>query len=265
MVTGKVYAADYTSPTPSNLTTAVANMHTAYTNANGVAVDFTNLHAGNISGQTLVPGVYNYNTTLLINSPGVTLDANHDSNAVWIFQVTNDITMTSDISVILANGAQAQNIFWALAGQMTIGTNSHFEGIVLSQTAIHFQTGASFNGRALAQSAITLESNTINQPSEIPTSTVGAGNVAEDYSIGASYPNPFNPACIVPLNLAVSANVNVVLYDINGRLIRELHNGSLAAGSHDLKIDGANLATGIYLVKIRINDVLNVQKIALMK
>ncbi|MDZ7822356.1 MAG: T9SS type A sorting domain-containing protein [Candidatus Marinimicrobia bacterium] len=78
--------------------------------------------------------------------------------------------------------------------------------------------------------------------------------------------NPFNPVCIVPAeSFTVSANVNAVLYDINGRLIRGLHNGALAAGSYDLKIDGAGLSTGIYFVHVRVNDALHVQKIALMK
>ncbi|MDZ7822355.1 MAG: ice-binding family protein [Candidatus Marinimicrobia bacterium] len=156
IVTGKIYAFDYADPTPTNLTTAVGDMGTAYTDANSRAVDFNNLYAGDISGQTLAPGVYKYTTALLINTQ-VTFDAGDDTNAVWIFQVDQNVAMASNISVILANGAQAQNIFWALAGQMDIGTNSHFEGIVLSYTAINFQTAASFNGRALAQTAVTLD------------------------------------------------------------------------------------------------------------
>lgn len=265
LVTGKVYAADYDPPTPSNLTTAVSNMETAYTDANGRAVDFNNLHAGDISGQTLAPGVYKYTTNLLINSPGVTLDAAGDAAAVWIFQVDQNITMASDISVTLTNGAQAGNIFWALAGEMEIGTNSHFEGIVLSYTAIHFLTDASFTGRALAQTAVTLQSNIITQPDMAATGILGEGNIVKDFTIGIAYPNPFNPVCIIPLNLATSANVNATLYDINGRRVNELHNGALMAGSHDLKISGADLSTGIYFVHINVNNVVNVRKIALMK
>jgi hypothetical protein len=86
-----------------------------------------------------------------------------------------------------------------------------------------------------------------------------------DYTIGKAYPNPFNPQTMVPLNLAKDAMVKAALYDIGGRKLRDLHKGSLCAGSHALKIDAANLSTGIYFVHVRINDETHVQKIALIK
>ncbi|MDZ7796535.1 MAG: T9SS type A sorting domain-containing protein [Candidatus Marinimicrobia bacterium] len=86
-----------------------------------------------------------------------------------------------------------------------------------------------------------------------------------DFNIGSAYPNPFNPQTIVPLNLAKDADVRAFLYDLSGRMIRKLFNASLQPGSHDLKIDGSDLSTGIYLLQIRINDAVYVQKIALMK
>ncbi len=86
-----------------------------------------------------------------------------------------------------------------------------------------------------------------------------------DYTIGNAYPNPFNPVTVVPLNLAVAANVKAVLYDTAGRRIRDIYSGQMTAGSHDLKINGADLSTGIYLLQIRMNDAVHVQKIALMK
>ncbi|MDZ7796698.1 MAG: choice-of-anchor Q domain-containing protein [Candidatus Marinimicrobia bacterium] len=94
---------------------------------------------------------------------------------------------------------------------------------------------------------------------------VKAEGVTPDYNIGSAYPNPFNPQTIVPLNLATDADVRAFLYDLNGRMIRELFNASLQPGSHDLKIDGSDLSTGIYLLQIRMNDAVYVQKIALMK
>jgi len=89
--------------------------------------------------------------------------------------------------------------------------------------------------------------------------------VDRDYSIGAAYPNPFNPLTIVPLNLAKDAAVRVVLYDLRGHAVKELVNGDLAAGSHALKIDGSGLNTGIYILRVAVNDATHVQKIALMK
>jgi hypothetical protein len=85
------------------------------------------------------------------------------------------------------------------------------------------------------------------------------------YNIGSAYPNPFNPVTVVPVNLAKDAMVKATLYDMAGRPLTELHNGTLSAGSHALTINGANLSTGIYFVRIGINDDLHVQKIALMK
>jgi phosphate starvation-inducible protein PhoH len=58
----------------------------------------------------------------------------------------------------------AKNIFWQVAGHVTLETTSHFEGIILSQTAITFQTGASMNGRALAQTAVVLDQNAVTTP-----------------------------------------------------------------------------------------------------
>lgn len=223
------------------------------------------LYAGDISGQTLVPGVYKYDNGLLINSPGVTLDAEGDSVAVWIFQVSGNIAMSSDISVTLTNKTQAGNVFWVLAGDMEIGTNSHFEGVVLSQTAIHFLTGASFTGRALAQTEVTLQSNTIVQPNMVATGTDGEVNIAKDHTIGAAYPNPFNPMTLVTLNLAKEAMVHAQLYDMLGRLIKDLHRGTMNTGSYDIRIDGAKLSTRIYIVHLNINDATHVQKITLMK
>jgi hypothetical protein len=86
-----------------------------------------------------------------------------------------------------------------------------------------------------------------------------------DYTIGNAYPNPFNPQTVVPLNLAIAAEVKAVLYDTAGRRVRDIYSGQMHAGSHDLKIDGADLSTGIYLLQVRMNDALHVQKIALMK
>jgi hypothetical protein len=94
---------------------------------------------------------------------------------------------------------------------------------------------------------------------------VKAEYVGQDYNIGPAYPNPFNPLTVVPVNLAKEAVVTTTLYDMAGRPLRELQNGSLSAGSHAITIDGANLSTGIYFVRINVNNAINVQKIALMK
>lgn len=161
-VTGKVYAADMVSPTSTNLTTAVQNMLTAYTDAAGrPSPDFLNLGAGNIGGKTLTPGLYKWTSTVTLPA-NITISGSPDD--VWIFQISGDLTMSAATKVTLQGGAKASNIFWQVAGNATFGTTSHFEGIILSMTGITFKTGASFNGRALAQTAVILDGNKVVQP-----------------------------------------------------------------------------------------------------
>ncbi len=161
-VTGKLYAADMAAPTPINLTTAVENMITAYNDAAGRPTpDFLELATGNIGGQTLVPGLYKWTNTVTLPSD-VTISGG--ANDVWIFQIAGDLTMSNGVNITLLGGAQAKNIFWQVAGTVTVGTTSHFEGIILSMTGITFQTGASLKGRALAQTAVILDGNAITKP-----------------------------------------------------------------------------------------------------
>lgn len=169
-VVGKVYGADYASPTPANLTTAVGDMQTAYTDAAGRTLpDATELGAGDIGGQTIAPGLYKWSSGVTIPTD-VTLSGG--PNEVWIFQIAGNLTMASDQSVILSGGAQAGNIFWQVAGGVgvNLGTGSHIEGIIMTQAGINLQTGASINGRLLSQTAVTLDANTVKA---VPASTVG--------------------------------------------------------------------------------------------
>jgi hypothetical protein len=161
-VTGKIYAADMAAPTPDNMTTAVNNMITAYNDAAGRPTpDFVELATGNLGGKTLVPGLYKWSNTVIVPSD-VTISGG--ANDVWIFQIAGNLTMSSAVKINVTGGAQAKNIFWQVAGQATMGTTSHFEGILLSKTGITFQTGSSVKGRALAQTAVILDGNTIITP-----------------------------------------------------------------------------------------------------
>jgi hypothetical protein len=157
-VTGKVYAADYASPTPANLTTAIGDMETAFTAAAGRAPDVTGLGAGSIGGMTLPAGVYGWGTGLLI-ATSVTLTGSPTD--VWVFQVAKNLTIADGAQVVLAGGALAQNVFWQVSGGATVGTTAQLEGTVLCQTAIALDTKASLTGRLLAQTAATLDANTI--------------------------------------------------------------------------------------------------------
>jgi hypothetical protein len=167
-VTGKIYAADYAAPTPTNLTSAIGDMQRAYTDAAGRSLpDATELYAGNLSGRTLVPGLYKWSSGVLVTSQ-VTLAGSAD--AVWIFQIAGDLTFGSGARVVLGGDAQAKNIYWQVGGGtgVEIGTTSHVEGNILAVKAIHLRTGASLNGRALSQTAVTLAKNRL----VIPTGSV---------------------------------------------------------------------------------------------
>jgi molybdopterin-binding protein len=158
-VTGSVYAADYTSPTLSILTTAVNDMLTAYTDTAGRAANYNELFSGDITGKTLAPGVYKWSTGVSINSGIVTLDGG--ANDVWIFQIAGGITQASATRINLTGGAQAKNVFWQAADTVAIGTGAHFEGTILAMTNISLGTNASINGRLLASTAVTLDSSTV--------------------------------------------------------------------------------------------------------
>ncbi len=162
-VTGKVYAADYAVPTPANMTAAIGDMELAFTDAAGRAASVTELGAGNIGGMTVPAGTYSWGTGVLIPTD-VTLTGS--ATDVWIFEIAQDLTLSSGAKIILAGGALPRNIFWQVSGLVDLGTTAHLEGIVLSQTSIALQTGASINGRLLAQSAVTIDSSTAVEPAE---------------------------------------------------------------------------------------------------
>ena len=163
LVTGRIYAANYTPPTPATMTAAISDMEIAYTDAAGRTLpDFTELYTGDISGQTLVPGLYKWGTGVLINGTTTTLTGS--ATDVWIFQIAQDLTVGNGAILNLTGGAVPENVFWQVAGQTTLGTTVNFKGIVLCQTLIDMQTGVIFNGRALAQTAVTLDATAITEP-----------------------------------------------------------------------------------------------------
>jgi hypothetical protein len=169
-VIGNIYTVDAAGPLPcrttssSMLTTAIGDMIYAYNSAKGVLnPDFLNLEAGLIGGQTLVPGVYKFASSVNIVTD-ITIEGTQSSYDRWIFQVDNTLNLADNVRVRLTNGAQVKNIIWVVSEATTLGASSHFEGIILDGTAINVGTAASVNGRLLAQTAVTLSMNTLVQP-----------------------------------------------------------------------------------------------------
>ena len=161
----RLHAADLVGgTTTSELTTAVLNMEAAYTDAAGrtaTSAATTNVGAGTLTSLTLTPGVYEWGSAVTIPTD---LTLNGSATDVWIFKVAGTLDMATAKNVILTGGALPQNVFWQVSGAVTIGTNTHFEGVILGQTSVTFGNLSSINGRLLAQTAVVLNATTVTQP-----------------------------------------------------------------------------------------------------
>ncbi|NUL06089.1 DUF3494 domain-containing protein [Streptomyces lunaelactis] len=142
---------------------AQLDLTTAYNDAAGQAPDAS--IAGDLVGQTLPPGVYNATGPIGLSGT-LTLDAQGDPNAVFIFQLASTLITSSASTVSLINGAQPCNVFWQTAESATLGTGSFFEGTIMALTSITATTSARIEGRLLARNgSVTLDSNVITRPS----------------------------------------------------------------------------------------------------
>lgn len=162
---------------PPGTLTSPAVMHVADPTAAQAQLDLTAAYnyaagvqgaavlPGDMSGLTFTPGVYKTSSTVQLSAGNVTLDAQGNANAVFIFQVGSTLTTIGSTQVILAGGAQAKNIFWQVGSSATLGTYSVFRGTILALQSITLDTGASLQGRALARNgAVTLDSNAVTAP-----------------------------------------------------------------------------------------------------
>ena len=143
-------------------TQAKLDLTTAYNDAAGrSSTDIVTL-SGNIGGLTLTPGLYKSTSSLAISSGDLTFDAKENANAVFIIQVASSFTVTSGRQVFLKGGAKAENIYWQIGSSATFGTTSVFKGIIMAMQSITFSTGATLEGKALAQTGtVVLAANTI--------------------------------------------------------------------------------------------------------
>ncbi|MFT6758443.1 MAG: LruC domain-containing protein [Chitinophagales bacterium] len=169
-VVGNIFTVGAAGPAPCSinspglLTVAVGDMGSAYVDAAGRTLPDTNeLGAGEIGGQTILAGLHKWSSPVSISSD-VTLSGGPDD--VWIFQIAGTLNLATYTNVILADGALAKNVFWQVADVVTIGTYGHFEGIVLAQTMVAVNTGASVRGRLFAQTAVTLQIANITEPTD---------------------------------------------------------------------------------------------------
>lgn len=256
LIVGNVYAADYTDPTPSKMTTAVSDMETAYSDAAGRTIpDYTELYTGDLTGKTLTHGLYNWSTGVLVASAGVAISGT--ATDVWIFQIAGNLELADGAMVTLSGGAQASNIFWQVAGQTTLGTTAAMKGIILCQTAIVMNTGATLNGRALAQTAVTLDANAVIRPA----ATVRTGKVPshKDFTTFQIYTNQ-SAVFTVPS----SGRTTLSILNSQGQLVAILFNGEAMAGKRNQVLFNTNsLAKGLYFSKLESGGITNLNKLLL--
>jgi Ice-binding-like len=155
---------------------AQSDLTTAYNDAAGRTPVTTEANP-DLTGLTLAPGVYSAGAMSL--SGTVTLDAQGDPNAVFIFQAASTLITASSSKVALIGGAQPCNVFWQVTSSATLGTNSAFVGTVMALTSATVQTGATVQGRILARNGgVTLDDNTIGVPActtaATPTTTTAS-------------------------------------------------------------------------------------------
>jgi hypothetical protein len=162
LITGEAFAANYAVPTPAILTTAVGDMMIAYTDAAGRTPGVgpkLNYQGGLLDEISLTPGVYTFGTDAQITG---NIYFRGTADDIFIIQISKNLLVSENFSVILEGGAQANNIFWQVAGYVSVGAGAHMEGTILAATQVTFITGSSINGRVLTMTACALQSATIN-------------------------------------------------------------------------------------------------------
>ncbi|KAF4618170.1 hypothetical protein D9613_011652 [Agrocybe pediades] len=179
-VSGRLFAADYTPPTPARLTQAVSDMQAAYTDAMGRPLPlFTELAGGEhrnivqymyigayapcqlgvIGGQVFVPGLYKWSSTV---SAATSFTFAGSATDTWIFQIAGTYDLATGVNVRLVGGALPKNIVWAVAGAVTLHAGSNHKGVILGKTGITVQTAGIVKGRLFAQTAVALQSAKIS-------------------------------------------------------------------------------------------------------
>lgn len=229
VVNGDIYASDDIVPpgVAAMLIQAKQDLTDAYLYAEGATAPAPATVAGDQGGATLTPGIYKSTSTLLIQSGDLTLDAQGDINAKWIFQIASDLTTIGGAggNVILIGGAQANNITWQVGSSATIGNYTSFSGNILALTSITMNTGSSIDGRLLAiNGAVVLSgTNIINGPSDSVVTFV-----SQSISINVSL--MVNP--LPDINSATTGNVCSGIaqnYIITSTVVGTTYNWSRAA------------------------------------
>jgi hypothetical protein len=243
----------------------------AYNDAAGRTLNVIIVSDGELGGKTLAPGLYRSAPgSFGITNSDLTLDAQGDANAVWIFQMpSSTLTVGNGRQVILAGGAHSSNIFWQIGSSATIGTTAAMKGTMMADQSITLNNGASLNGRALARiAAVTFDNNLVIRPDII----VGVKNeiAPSEFTLSQNYPNPFNPGTQIEYGIAKPGLVSLRIYNAYGVEVATLVNSYQEAGSYVVSFNSnetmPRLTSGVYLYRLDVGGSISLsRKLILLK
>ncbi|MHB8085605.1 MAG: ice-binding family protein, partial [Dehalococcoidia bacterium] len=261
-VTGTIYSVDAAGPSckvtnATLLGAAVSAMEAAYTAAAGrttpAPVVGLGTPPGTIGGLHFAPGIYQWSTGVTIDDD-IYLDGT-SADDTWIFQIAGTLAVSSGKEVHLTGGAQPKNIFWQVAGTATLGTTSIFNGNILGQTLIALQTLATLHGRALAQSAVTLDHATITASGPAGVSAVAINSpttAAKIYISTGSTPGQVDVNYTLTDAGGPNSNTVTALL-LQGGVTKGSSTSSAVSspGTHDIYVSTVGLAAGAYDVVVQ--------------
>ncbi len=135
----------------------------------------TDLTGQDLGGKTLTPGVYCFSTSAQLTGT-LTLDAQGNPNALFIFKIGSALTTASAASVLLINSASNCGVFWQVGSSATLGTGTTLAGSIVALTSITLNTGANVTGRVLARNgAVTLDNSHVTLCSDGPGLPLSVG------------------------------------------------------------------------------------------
>jgi|SRR5581483_1050681 len=171
--------------------------------------------ASELGGTTKTAGLYQSADGTFAVTGTLTLDAQGDPNAVFIFHALSTLTTAGASNVVLINGAQACNVYWEVDSSATLGTNSTFKGSMLALTSITAGTGATVEGRLLARNgAVTLDTNVITKPTCTTPPPAPTLTATASYSGAGAYnaPLPLINITKIPSPLNLPGGPGLVTY-----------------------------------------------------
>lgn len=184
---------------------AQTDVTTAYTQLSSLTPTDSTVYT-ELGGLTLNPGVYTAGVASITGN----LTLQGDDTSIWVFQVTDTLTTGSGSSITINGGADSCNVFWRVASQAVLGTDSTFEGTVIAGSSIAATTGAVIDGRLLAQTeAVTLDDNLIVASPDCSTGTtiVSSPTITSGPEASATVGTPYSSAVTATASPAASYSI----------------------------------------------------------